>query len=76
MSSALPKLRGRRPDIQLLHHAERTANTTFRDRHPDVPPLTLEPRRCTTRPPAAQAAQSNRSQTTAVIPTSGAAAPT
>ena len=47
-----------RHPAELLHHAERTANTTFRDRHPDVPPLALEPRRCTTRPPAAQAARS------------------
>ena len=49
--------RGRRPDIQLIRHAEQITNTTFRDRRPDVPPLTLEPRRRTTRPPAAQAAQ-------------------
>ena len=50
-------IRGHRPDIQLFRHPEQTANTTFRDRHPDVPPLALEPRRRMTRPPTAQAAQ-------------------
>jgi hypothetical protein len=35
----------------------RSSQTTFRDRHPDVPPLTNEPRRRTTQPPAAQTAQ-------------------
>jgi hypothetical protein len=31
--------------------------TTFRDRHPDVPPLADKPQRRTTQPPAAQTAQ-------------------
>jgi hypothetical protein len=35
----------------------RSSQTTFRDRHPDVPPLADEPQRRTTQPPAAQAAQ-------------------
>ena len=48
--------RDRRPDIQLFRNAERTANTSFRDRHPDIPPLALDPRRRTTQPPAAKAA--------------------
>jgi hypothetical protein len=30
------------PNIQ-LHHTKQTANTTFRNRRPDIPPLALEP---------------------------------
>jgi hypothetical protein len=51
------KLRGRHPDVHLLHDAQRTANTTFQDRHPDVPPLALEPPHRTTQPLATHAAQ-------------------
>jgi hypothetical protein len=54
MPSTMRKLRGRRPDIHQLHYAKQTTNTTFRDRHPDIPPLALEPRRRTTQPPAVQ----------------------
>jgi hypothetical protein len=43
------------------HHPHDTrpwsSQTTFRDHHPDVPPLADEPQRRTTQPPAAQAAQ-------------------
>ena len=47
--------RGRRPNRQPSRHAEQTANTTFRDRHPDVPPLAHEPQRRRSQPPAAPA---------------------
>jgi hypothetical protein len=52
------------PPEELPHDAHRphdtsprSSQTTFRDRHPDVPPLAYEPQRRTTKPPAAQAAQ-------------------
>jgi hypothetical protein len=53
-----------------------TTNTTFRDHHPDIPPLVIELQRHTTRPPATLAAPTYRPQTTATTQTSGAAAPT
>jgi hypothetical protein len=56
-SPTLIKFRGRHPDIQLFCHAQQTANIIFRDCHPDVPPLALEPQRRTNQPPATRAAQ-------------------
>jgi hypothetical protein len=49
-------MQGRHPGIQLIYHTQQTTNTTFRDRHPDVPPLELEPQRRTTQSPSAQVA--------------------
>ena len=62
--AAVPIIRGRLPGLKGNHGCRcpsspgnLAANTTFRDRHPDIAPLTLEPRRRATQPPAAQAAQ-------------------
>jgi hypothetical protein len=54
------KVSGHRPDIQLLHHAQQTVNTTFLDCHPNVPPLALKIRHPMSQPPASQAAQGNQ----------------
>jgi hypothetical protein len=54
--ATLPKIRGHCLGIQLFRYAERTANTTFRDRRTDLPPLAHEPRHRTTRPSTTQVA--------------------
>jgi hypothetical protein len=41
---------GRHPEVQQI------ANTTFQDRHPNIPPLAFKPQRRTIQPPTTQAA--------------------
>jgi hypothetical protein len=51
------KSSGQSPDIQLLRHPQRTTNTTFRDRHPNIPLLALRQWCHRTQPHIAQAEQ-------------------